>query len=1004
MSSLPVERSRHHACRPAVRSFPRAAVAAVFLTLVSCSPSASLPETPIGSQSARAPSPQPAEPTERQNPAKSAKASTDDAQSDSLTPAATPPTQPVVRAEAGLNSRFNAALREHQNLDTATLSREWRLERKAPGLSFDPSGAQYFDTVHNALKMTPQETEIFRRKGVVSVDHQQPFSMGGAYYTIWAKDLPVLVTTDSILHALHRSYDNILKQLEVGLFVDRIDQVLTALHQEVARNAQNAPSDPIKASLHDLDLYLTVARNLMAGAGAPGDPLGHSPPKPAYPAHRAKAKTKAAAPKVAQSALLVPSAAGQDAQVKRLLGSIAALRPQLPPIRTSLYGGARSIDFSQFKPRGHYTETPQLQRYFRAMMWLGRTDLGFVLSEPAIVSGWTVKVPRERRSAALLTRFLHTTGQRDRLASVSSTIDFMVGRSDDLTFDAVGAALSAEGVDTLESLVDDSRLAAVVKRLAAEPGSVQQVRSGVIGSSRAGVQETPLPLQFQLFGQRFAIDSFVLSKVVFDSIVYKGEKRERMMPSGLDVMAALGNREAARMLKPQLEQHQYAANLLAAERAVEDYDAAGGFTANVYGMWLDTLRALDDTPEGTHFPELMRTESWQRKQLQTQLASWAELRHDTILYVKQSYTAVPLCGYPDAYVEPYPAFFAKLAALAQEAAMRLALVDVSTGDRRKELALMSQRDQQVGFFDRFATTVGKLQRLAEKELRAEPFTEEETTFLEETIQITQGGSGPPTYSGWYPTLIYGTPDEYKPTVADVHTDPAGGSVLEVGVGDTNLIVAAIDNDGDRTVYVGPVYTYYEFTSPVSNRLTDEQWTERIQSNQLPERPAWTHTFIAEPVSRDFAGGGRIEKRAAPKSRRARAADAARREQRILTELRQALKLARTERERAALNRRIARIELSRCAKAKPFLYRAAQGVLEARKPKLDTCRPTVESAKPLRGSVLALFEPTGEASVSVHLQTPDEKLQSCILEVMRGVRTKPFCGTPRDASISFTLE
>ena len=67
----------------------------------------------------------------------------------------------------------------------------------------------------------------------------------------------------------------------------------------------------------------------------------------------------------------------------------------------------------------------------------------------------------------------------------------------------------------------------------------------------------------------------------------------------------------------------------------------------------------------------MRTEAWQRKQLQTQLASWAELRHDTVLYAKQSYTAGVKCEYPTGYVEPYPETYARIKFFAEEAARRI---------------------------------------------------------------------------------------------------------------------------------------------------------------------------------------------------------------------------------------------------------------------------------------------------------------------------------------------
>ena len=62
----------------------------------------------------------------------------------------------------------------------------------------------------------------------------------------------------------------------------------------------------------------------------------------------------------------------------------------------------------------------------------------------------------------------------------------------------------------------------------------------------------------------------------------------------------------------------------------------------------------------------MRTPMWNRRILNTQLESWAELRHDNLLYAKQSFTAVAACEYPDAYVDPYPAFYAAMARMADK--------------------------------------------------------------------------------------------------------------------------------------------------------------------------------------------------------------------------------------------------------------------------------------------------------------------------------------------------
>ena len=45
-----------------------------------------------------------------------------------------------------------------------------------------------------------------------------------------------------------------------------------------------------------------------------------------------------------------------------------------------------------------------------------------------------------------------------------------------------------------------------------------------------------------------------------------------------------------------------------------------------------------DPTAAAGLPAVMQTEAWARRVLNTQLASWAELRHDTLLYAKQSYT------------------------------------------------------------------------------------------------------------------------------------------------------------------------------------------------------------------------------------------------------------------------------------------------------------------------------------------------------------------------------
>jgi hypothetical protein len=88
--------------------------------------------------------------------------------------------------------------------------------------------------------------------------------------------------------------------------------------------------------------------------------------------------------------------------------------------------------------------------------------------------------------------------------------------------------------------------------------------------------------------------------------------------------------------------------------------------------WLACLRDLSAPTTDTKYPEAMRTRTWAMKTLNTQLASWTQLRHDTILYAKQSYTDEGQCVYPKGFVEPRIEFWKRLKDTATRAAEQVA--------------------------------------------------------------------------------------------------------------------------------------------------------------------------------------------------------------------------------------------------------------------------------------------------------------------------------------------
>jgi hypothetical protein len=532
--------------------------------------------------------------------------------------------------------------------------------------------------------------------------------------------------------------------------------------------------------------------------------------------------------------VLVASKLRQDEAVKAILGLVQSriLQDPLKGEGMPLFGGLRAIDYSQFQPRGHYLKTVPLCCYFRTMMWLGRADTGWNILPPDPKSGIVSQSNRELRDAVLLTQLLRSTGEIDRLRQVSDILNFLVGRSDNLAAFQLADLVDRQKINSLDDLADDSRIDALQNALRNSDLGLQQIRSQVVLSDPRDLHQVPPPNIFQMFGQRFVVDSFVLDKVVYDSIIFEGQKVERQMPSGLDVMFALGNNSALPLLEPEMGTFPYASNLKAGQEYVANFQPEF-WQENLYNIWLDALRTLQaDITTEKNFPEAMHTQAWQRKQLQTQLASWAELRHDTVLYAKRSVTSGISCEYPTGYVEPYPETFARVKLFADEAAWSISAAEFNLSN--VDHADIQRR--QVEFLKQMSETLGKLESLARKELAGAPFTDEEQQWLKKLIaeEPSHFCGAPPTYSGWYCKLFYGGGSqsaEWDPTVADVHT------------------VAAINNGDDLMIYVGPAYSYYEFQQPASARLTDAQWSEMLVTHKEPPRPEWTSAFQSPKLQR-----------------------------------------------------------------------------------------------------------------------------------------------------------
>ena len=465
------------------------------------------------------------------------------------------------------------------------------------------------------------------------------------------------------------------------------------------------------------------------------------------------------------------------------------------------------IDYSLFTPRGHYTRNADLTRYFVAMSVLGQS---------AFCLPGTFQCPdlEPARLAILASRVL--AGEETLVARwrrIYEPTAFLVGAADDYTPLEVAAA-AEEVVGGLEDpmrFADDAAVEAVAEGLAA----ARPVR---IDPERASVR---------LMGARFVIDSYVLDQLLYPNVGTPEEPR--LLPSALDLAAAFGSSFAYRVLEDAGET-RYAnydtqlARMREAIAARPERDWAG----TVYDAWLHALEPMF-VEHGRAYPDFMRTEAWTAKAHQTGLGSYAELKHDTILYTKQAVAEGGDMGeIPERrnWVEPEPAAFGRLAALTELLGSGLGQRDLLTAEARRLLA-------DAADLFRF------LERIARDELAGRPISEADNERL-----TSIGGT---LESLWWRTADRGaggaiSADQDAAIVADIAS--GGNEVLEEATGRIDRIYVLVPDDAGRfQVAVGGVYSYYEFAVPAGTRLTDEAWRTMLDAGEQPERPTWEEVLF-----------------------------------------------------------------------------------------------------------------------------------------------------------------
>lgn len=595
------------------------------------------------------------------------------------------------------------------------------------------------------------------------------------------RQVPNFITTDLYLQAFHMYFSYILKSLEKQHIIPTLEMLCHSFNAACIKLAEQTEDESLKDMAEHAATFYAIPYYLLTN------------------------KT-----------LTVPSKYETEYQEE-----IEHINKQEDNFSDFLSYKDAYFPYSLFKPRGHYTREPQLQAYFKAMMWLQTACFCREQQE---------QLKRSIFQAAVLCTYksIDQTPLIKLYQHIYTPLTFLMGEADNLSIFDIARILEKNNAIHIEDALTAGQIEKVNQALIELAKHKNNIKPQIEITCRDKINFMP---------QRYLSDNEVIQK-----LVDVNPNSQRAYPKGLDVFATFGTGTAESLLidfyKEPNNWSEYSKEL---QQLKDKFKTSKSTQLSAYELWMKSLLTMQQTDKNN--PGFMQTPEWGYKNLNTALASWAELKHDAILYGEQPMAAeCGGAGPPDpivvGYVEPNLPFWRKMENILQATRLILQQNDCMTDDLK-------------GKTDQLNDYVTFLIQVTEKELRGEKLTEPEYRTLEymgSSIEyFTLSVVDPDLHlDDW--SLVQG-PDKSIAIVADIYTRNIRGcnknGILHIATGNANNIYVVVEIEGNLYLTRGATFSYYEFVQPLGTRLTDEEWQKMLEEKKAPAVPEWMKSILIE---------------------------------------------------------------------------------------------------------------------------------------------------------------